>query len=88
MPPSGVKLSCIEFTEPFEVPLVDAAHRPEASVPKRTSLPSMFPPDCAAVTFWLTPSELSSELPWPSSAGAASDITSQITNMMANTARP
>ena len=44
-PPSGVKLSCIELTEPFDVPVVDAAHRPDAAGPKRISLPSMFPPD-------------------------------------------
>ena len=50
MPPSGVKLSCIELTDPFEVPVVDAAHKPDAAGPKRTSLPSMFPPDCVDVT--------------------------------------
>ena len=29
-PPRGVKLSCMELTDPLDVPVVDAAHRPEA----------------------------------------------------------
>ncbi len=41
MPPSGVKLSCIELTEPFEAAVVATAHRLELAMPKRTSLPSM-----------------------------------------------
>ena len=49
-PPSGVKLSCIELTEPFDVPVVDAAHSPDAAEPNRISLPSMFPPPCVEVT--------------------------------------
>ena len=48
-----MKLSCIELTEPFDVPVVDAAHRPDAAGPKRTSLPSMFPPACSDVTSWV-----------------------------------
>ena len=44
MPPSGVKLSCIELTDPFDVPVVEPAQSPDAAGPKRTSLPSMFPP--------------------------------------------
>ena len=55
-PPSGVKLSCIELTEPFDVPVVDAAHRPDAAGPKRISLPSMFPPDWMEVVVWSAPS--------------------------------
>ncbi len=41
-PPSGVKLSCEAITAPVDVPVVDAANRPDAAAPKRTSLPSMF----------------------------------------------
>ncbi len=37
-PPNGVKLSCMEFTEPFEVPVVEAAQSPEAAGPNRTLL--------------------------------------------------
>ena len=43
-PPPGVKLSCIEFTEPFDVPVVDAAQIAEPVGPNRSSLPSRFPP--------------------------------------------
>ena len=41
MPPSGVKLSCMELTEPFEAAVVATSHRLELAMPKRTSLPSM-----------------------------------------------
>ena len=44
IPPIGVKLSCMQLTEPFDVPVVDAAHSPHVAGPKRTSLPSMLPP--------------------------------------------
>ena len=40
-PPSGVKLSCMALTEPFEAAVVATAHRLELAMPKRTSLPSM-----------------------------------------------
>ena len=43
-PPSGVKLSWAESTAPVEVPVVEAANRPDIAVPKRISLPSMLPP--------------------------------------------
>ena len=43
-PPSGVKLSWAELTAPVDVPVVEAANRPDVAVPKRTSLPSMLPP--------------------------------------------
>ena len=48
-----MKLSCIEFTEPLDVPVVVAAHSPEAAGPNRTSLPSMFPPAWSDVTSWV-----------------------------------
>ena len=44
MPPSGVKLSCIELTEPLDAAVVVTAHRLELAMPKRTSLPSMLAP--------------------------------------------
>ncbi len=46
IPPSGVNESCMQFTDPFDVPVVEPAHRPQSAAPMRTSLPSMFPPDC------------------------------------------
>ena len=52
IPPSGVKLSCIEFTEPFDAAVVATAHRLELAMPKRTSLPSMLAavePECREV---------------------------------------
>ena len=56
MPPSGVKESCIAFTAPHEAAVVTAANSAEAAMPKRTSLPSMLPPDCSALDAWSTPS--------------------------------
>ena len=47
-PPSGVNESCIELTEPFDAAVVALAHSAEFAMPKRTSLPSMLPPDCVA----------------------------------------
>ncbi len=44
MPPIGVKLSCMQLTEPFDVPVVAAAHSPQDAGPNRTSLPSRLPP--------------------------------------------
>ena len=45
-PPSGVNESCMQLTDPFDVPVVAPAHKPQAAVPKRISFPSRFPPDC------------------------------------------
>ena len=55
MPPSAVKLSCIALTAPHEAAVVTTANRAEAGMPKRTSLPSMFPP--------VSPSAFSTGLP-------------------------
>jgi hypothetical protein len=41
-PPSGVKESCMAFTEPFEAAVVAVAQSAELTMPKRVSLPSMF----------------------------------------------
>ena len=48
-PPSGVNESCIALTEPLEAAVVAVAHSAELAMPKRTSLPSMLPPDCSAL---------------------------------------
>ncbi len=49
-PPSGVKLSCMALTAPHEASVVTVANKAELAMPKRTSLPSMLPPDCSALT--------------------------------------
>ncbi len=41
----AVKLSCMELTEPLEAAVVATAHRELAAVPKRVSLPLIFPSD-------------------------------------------
>ena len=45
----------MELTEPLEAAVVAVAHRAELAMPKRTSLPSMLPPDCSALAVWSTP---------------------------------
>ena len=55
IPPSGVKLSCIEFTEPFEAAVVAAAQIPASTGPRRASFPSMFPPGWSGPGVWSTP---------------------------------
>src|SRR5579871_3415576 len=44
MPPSAVKLSCMALTAPQEASVVITANSEDATMPKRTSLPSMLPP--------------------------------------------
>ncbi len=44
MPPSAVKLSCMALTAPQDAAVVMVAKSAEATMPKRTSLPSMLPP--------------------------------------------
>ena len=46
-PASGLRLSCMQLTEPFEVFVVSAAQVAAAEVPKRSSFPSRFPKDCS-----------------------------------------
>ncbi len=50
MPPPRRRHSCRawQFTEPVDVPVVEAANSPDAAAPKRISLPSKLPPDCCA----------------------------------------
>src|ERR1035437_2754302 len=51
-PPIGVKESCIAFTAPHEASVVMVANKAELKMPKRTSLPSMFPSAAATPSFW------------------------------------
>ena len=62
-PPSGVKLSCQPFTAPQLASVVTVANSAEPAIPKRVSLPSMFPPGCAAVAARSTPSRARIGLP-------------------------
>ena len=87
MPPIGVKLSCMQLTEPFDVPVVVAAHSPHDAGPKRTSLPSRLPPTSCADEPWSTPIAVSSGLPELSATIANSDITSQMPAITASRTR-
>ena len=42
-PASGFRLSCMQFTEPQQMAVVQAANVAPAEVPKRSSFPSRFP---------------------------------------------
>ncbi len=44
MPPSAVKESCMALTAPQEAAVVMTANSADATMPKRTSLPSILPP--------------------------------------------
>src|SRR5579885_3439763 len=55
MPPRGVNESCHPFTAPQLASVVTVAKSAEPAIPKRTSLPSMFPPGCVALALWFTP---------------------------------
>ncbi|CKS16976.1 Uncharacterised protein [Mycobacterium tuberculosis] len=70
------------------MPVVDAAHNPDAPTPKRTSLPSRLPPDWSTVVCCVTPSASSRGLPLASNDIAATDIPIQMMPMMASTAQP
>ena len=58
IPPKGMKLACMALTAPQEAAVVITANRAEATMPKRTSLPSMLPASPS------TPSAVSAGLPW------------------------
>src|SRR6266516_1717439 len=51
-PPSAVNESCIELTAPQDASVVTVAKRAELKIPKRTSLPSMFPSAVATPRCW------------------------------------
>src|SRR5574344_1428519 len=44
IPDNGIILSCIPFTEPLDVAVVETLHRAVAADPNLTSFPSMAPP--------------------------------------------
>ena len=54
----------MQFTAPVDVPVVAPANRPQPAAPKRTSLPSMLPPDCVIEIDWSTPSVVRFGLPF------------------------
>src|SRR5262245_7217749 len=62
-PPSGVNESCHELTAPQLASVVAVAKSAELAMPKRTSFPSMLPPDEVAVTDWSAPALVSNGLP-------------------------
>ena len=45
IPASGLRLSCVQFTDPQVMQVVAAAKVAPADVPKRNSLPSRLPSD-------------------------------------------
>src|ERR1700704_1092522 len=55
MPPSAVNESCMALTAPQEAAVVITANRAEATMPKRTSLPSMLPPESPSACIALVP---------------------------------
>ena len=54
-PPIGVNESCMLLTAPHDASVVTVAYRAELAIPKRTSLPSMFPPGLIADAARSTP---------------------------------
>ena len=64
MPPaSGVRLSWEEFTAPHEAAVVALTKIALWAIPKRTSLPSMLPPELPAVCAWFAPARVRFGLP-------------------------
>ena len=81
-PPSGVKLSCDEMTEPVEVPVVDAAKRPDAAGRSAPPCPRSSRASRRAERLDARSCRLLSK-PMASAADA-----SQSTNIAANSAQP
>ena len=71
-----------------DVPVVLAAKRPQDAAPKRTSLPSMLPPDWAAETRWSAPAAVSLGLPWVSRPIASRAEASHSANIATKTTLP
>ena len=86
--PTGVQLSCMEFTEPFDVSVADAPQIADDDTPLRTSLPSMLPPPWSAVIAWLAPAAVSRGLPLVSAKLANSEPAIQRITMIQSTSRP
>ena len=77
----------MQFTEPFDVPVVDAAHSPQEAGPKRTSLPSRLPPTSSADAPWSTPRAVRLGLPADSATMAKTLKASQMPTITASRTR-
>ena len=86
MPPSGVYESCMLFTAPQLASVVTVVNKAEFTMPNRTSLPSMFPPDCSAPACWSMPAR--SGLPFASAQYAVATPAKNKKAMAAQTAQP
>ena len=87
-PPSGVNESCIELTDPFDAAVVAVAQSAELPMPKRASLPSMFPPGWKAVAWSSAPSPRSLGLPACSKDTVASRSGTKITSIATSSVYP
>src|SRR6202008_1069880 len=86
IPPSGVNESCMLLTAPQLASVVTVAKRAELAMPKRTSFPSMFPPECSAVGVRSAPA--SSGFPADSAQYAQVTPTRKRKAIAAQTAQP
>ncbi len=77
----------MQLTDPLEVPVVVAAHRPQLAGPKRMSLPSRLPPLWVIDCDWSAPSAVSSGLPPCSAKVPSTAIASQMTTITASSTR-
>ena len=87
-PPTGVEESWELFTAPVDVAVVVAANNPEAPIPNRVSLPSMFPPGCVAEAAWSAPARATIGLPCCSAPMATATEIPQSRNITAKMAQP
>src|SRR6202171_2349442 len=76
------------LTAPQLASVVTVANRADPAIPKRVSLPSMFPPACKAVAPLSTPSFARIGLPACSAGYATKTPIRNITDMAANSAQP
>ncbi len=77
----------MQFTAPVEVPVVAPANSPQPGAPKRTSLPSMLPPDWVIDSDWSTPAVVSVGLPFCSANIANALNTTRIAAITASSTR-
>ncbi len=68
--------------------MVAVAHSAELAMPKRTSLPSMLPPDCSADACWSTPSLARIGFPACSAVTQTASIATKMIVIAASTAQP
>src|ERR1035438_1504671 len=81
-PPRGVRLSCMVLFAPQLASVVTTTNSADPGMPKRTSLPSMFPPGCVSVAASSRPSLVRFGLP-DCSAGYATKTPIRKTILMA-----